>query len=79
MLNEILKLKGVKVLTKNEQRKIGGGGSCIIKTHFMGFYKETEAYFEDNSAGANAFCVGLIGAGHADSCGYDCAHDGYGQ
>ena len=79
MLNEFLNLPGVVVLGKEEQRKVSGGGICRITHSLNGFERTDEAYFEGDSADANAFCVDLITAGHASSCGYDCAYDGYGQ
>ena len=82
MLQNILNLEGVAVLDKKQQKTISGGEQICRITHtYLGGNFYNESYFTDGDAGsdeAEAFCVDMIVGGTADSCGYDCAYDGWG-
>lgn len=79
MLENILNLKGVSVLTKEQQGNINGGQWCTLTT-FLNGVRSVGRFpnFAEGSAGsveANRACVNTIEAGTADSCFYDCEWD----
>ena len=88
MLNNILNLKGITLLKKAEQRTISagrGGQMCSVTIRStsgrgQSVLMEGFADGEAGSAEANNYCVRLLASDSSiSSCGYDCAHDGFGQ
>ena len=82
MLLEILKFKGVRRISKDQQSKIGGGQTCRFTINNGGLVYTYEASgFMDGAAGssqANSICVDIV-INEGASCGYDCGYDGFGQ
>ena len=88
MLNNILNLKGITMLKKAEQRTISagrGGQTCRVSIRLTSGRGQSVLMegFADGAAGsaeANDYCVRLLASDSSiSSCGYDCAHDGFGQ
>ena len=72
MLNNILKIEGVEILSKSEQKVITGGDTCYLNVTVG----DVSQVFMVSTDDANADCVTIIGEG-ADRCQYDCGFDGY--
>ena len=80
MLNNILNLKGVKILSKNQQRFIAGGAqdcNITVDGQLLGVLI-TMASGSAASAEANEYCVDIVINSSASSCSYDCNYDGIG-
>jgi hypothetical protein len=85
----ILNLKGVAVLTKEQQKMVSGGinDTCIIRISYpngntklgkIDVYGASST--QEISAAGNNECVSqLAGAPSGSRCFYDCGYDGFGQ
>jgi hypothetical protein len=82
MLNQILKIEGASLLSKNQQKSIKGGSSwCVFR---MTYPSGSIAVFADDtgvggsgaSGAANSACVSSITSGNSTACQYDCEWDG---
>jgi hypothetical protein len=75
MLSNILNLKGVTVLDKNQQAMVKGGEQCFLRIT-EGDSVSYEYSPNSSSSGANDHCLAHLSAG-ADRCQYDCDGDGF--
>lgn len=68
-------------LSREEQKRIGGGDYCNINYsgQTTAILMHADDTCEQQSAQANAYCVNLISQGYATQCGYDCSCDGIGH
>ena len=84
MISNLKNLKGLKQLSKTEQKDVKGGlQTCKIKyTSPTGVNIETRDFFADDEAGsnqANQICLSYLAQFPNDSCGYDCEYDGFSE
>jgi len=86
MIANLKNLKGVKSLTKPEQKNVKGGQICRFTlsggTLEAPIIVDLEGYAEGRTGSiqANAACVSYLSLSDSagDRCQYDCAYDGFG-
>ncbi|WP_316805037.1 hypothetical protein [Pedobacter nototheniae] len=74
-------MKKLNLLSKAEMKNVSGGKKelCVLTVTYAGGGSGSGDYVLSGSSGANDLCVHWITTGQVASCGYDCAHDGFGQ
>jgi len=82
MITNLKNLKGVKQLSKPEQKNVQGGGqTCRFKIEDGGstqlFAIPGFANDQLGSSQAESFCIDSIMLNGADRCSYDCEWDGF--